>query len=72
MKSFFNLLKLDLKLLVKYNLLTVSLFLALVYIVIFILFDVKGYYPIINAIVFSDPAMLGFIFIGVMVLYEKG
>ena len=72
MKTLINLLKLDLKLLIKYNLFTVSLFLAGIYILIFILFDINGYYPLINAIVFSDPAMIGFIFIGVMVLYEKG
>ena len=72
MRPLIDLLKLDLKLLVKYNLLAVSIFLAAVYISIFKIFDVGDYHPLISAIVFSDPAMIGFIFIGVMVLYEKG
>jgi fluoroquinolone transport system permease protein len=72
MKALISLVKLDLKLLVKYNLLSVSIFLSITYILIFRLFDVGNYHPLVSAIVFSDPAMLGFIFIGVMVLYEKG
>lgn len=72
MNALVNLLKLDIKLLVKYNLLTVSLFLAAVYIAVFKIFSINHYYPLISATVFSDPAMMGFIFIGVMVLYEKG
>jgi len=72
MSTFLNLVKLDLKLLIKYNLLSVSIFLAAIYISIFKIFDIGSYHPLISAIVFSDPAMIGFIFIGVMVLYEKG
>ena len=72
MNSLISLIKLDLKLLIKYNLLAVSLFLAAVYIILFKIFDAGDYYPLIGAIVFSDPTMLGFIFMGVMVLYEKG
>jgi len=72
MKTFVNLLKLDIKLLTKHNLLAVSLFLAAFYIVLFKIFNINNYYPLISATIFSDPSMLGFIFIGVMVLYEKG
>ncbi len=72
MSALFNMIKLDLKLLVKYNLLAVALLLACVYIALFKIFELGDYHPLISAIVFSDPAMLGFIFIGVMVLYEKG
>lgn len=72
MNALISLIKLDVKLLVKYNLLSVSIFLSVIYIALFKIFDVGSYHPLISAIVFSDPAMLGFIFIGVMVLYEKG
>lgn len=71
MRTLINLIKLDIRLLVKYNLLAVSIFLAVIYIIIFKIFDIGGYYPLVTVIIFSDPAMIGFIFIGVLVLYEK-
>lgn len=71
MKTFLNLIKLDLKLLIKYNLLTVSIFVSSIYIAIFKIFNLGDYSPLVSALVFSDPAMIGFIFIGVMILYEK-
>lgn len=71
MNTLLNLIKIDLKLLIKYNLLSVSIFISGIYILIFKIFDVGSYHPLVSAIIFSDPAMLGFIFIGVMVLFEK-
>lgn len=71
MHTLSNLIKLDFKLLIKYNLLTVSIFVSSIYIAIFKIFELGHYSPLVSALVFSDPAMIGFIFIGVMVLYEK-
>jgi len=72
MNNLISLIKLDLKLLVKYNLLIISIILSVIYIIIFKIFQINEYYPLVAFIIFSDPAMMGFIFVGVMVLFEKG
>ena len=55
----------DLKLLVKYKVLHVALFIALSYIGFFLLFNLKGNEKILSALIFSDPTFMGFLFLGV-------
>lgn len=62
----------DLRLAVKYNIVAVALLVTAVYTVLFrmLSFNYKDDFLII--LIFSDPVMLGFVFIGVLVLFEKG
>ncbi len=62
----------DLKLQIRNNILTVAIIIAAIYTGIFYLFNLRGYNDILMALIFSDPAMMGFIFIGALVLFEKG
>ena len=61
----------DLKLLAKYKILHVALFIAISYTGIFLLFNLKGNEKVLTALIFSDPTFMGFIFLGVLVLFEK-
>ncbi|HEC43007.1 MAG TPA: hypothetical protein ENI20_09290 [Bacteroides sp.] len=62
----------DLRLQVKYQILTVAVIVTVLYIAIFKLL-VKGVFDeILILLIFTDPAMLGYIFIGALVLFEKG
>lgn len=69
MKTFINLLKWDLLLLAKYGILPVAMGIGALYIGLIYLLNVPT--DIVILIIFSDPSMMGFIFIGVMVLFEK-
>jgi fluoroquinolone transport system permease protein len=69
MKIFISLLKWDLLLLVKYGILPVAMGIGALYIVLISLFGLPS--KLIVFLIFSDPSMMGFIFIGVMVLFEK-
>lgn len=69
MKTLFNLLKWDLLLLLKYGILPVAMGIGALYIVLVYLLSIPS--NIIVMLIFSDPSMMGFIFIGVMVLFEK-
>ena len=61
----------DLKLQVRNNILTVSIFIAAFYVALFLLLGFRGNDKILIALIFSDPTFLGFIFTGVLVLFEK-
>lgn len=61
----------DLKLQIRNNILTVAIVIAVLYTSIFLLLNLKGYDDILAALIFSDPAVMGFLFIGVLVLFEK-
>lgn len=69
MKTFINLLKWDLLLLAKYGILPVAMGIGALYIGLIYLLNIPT--DIVILIIFSDPSMMGFIFIGVMVLFEK-
>ncbi len=61
----------DFKLLLKYNIVTIAIVIALLYILLLrsLPFPNLDYLSIL--LVISDPAMFGVLFIGVLVLYEK-
>ena len=60
------------KLLAKYQLLTVALAIAAMYLIILFFFKLLHTDLITSLFVFMDPTALGFIFIGVIILFEKG
>ena len=60
------------KLLAKYQLLTVALAIAAIYLAILFFFKLLHTDLITSLFVFMDPTGLGFIFIGVIILFEKG
>ncbi|MFC2080601.1 hypothetical protein ACFLR8_00140 [Bacteroidota bacterium] len=62
----------DLLLQVKYQILTVAIVVTALYTVIFKLLVREEFDEILVLLIFTDPAMLGFIFIGALVLFEKG
>ena len=61
----------DFKLLIKYNIVTIAIVIAILYILLLrsLPFTNLDYLSIL--LVISDPAMFGVLFIGVLVLYEK-
>ncbi|MDX9846382.1 MAG: hypothetical protein RBT74_05320 [Tenuifilaceae bacterium] len=69
MKTLFKLLRWDLLLLLKYGILPVAMGIGALYIGLVYLLSIPSY--IIVMLIFSDPSMMGFIFVGVMVLFEK-
>ncbi|NQU87179.1 MAG: ABC transporter permease [Mariniphaga sp.] len=62
----------DLKLLARYNIITVAIVIAVFYTGVFLGFNLRGHDDILIALIFSDPAFMGFTFVGAMVLFEKG
>ncbi len=62
----------DLKLQVRNNIFTIAIIVAAIYTGIFLGFKLKGNDDILSALIYSDPAFMGFLFIGVLVLFEKG
>ena len=62
----------DLRLQVKYQILTVAVIVTVLYITIFKLLVKEEFDEILILLIFTDPAMLGYIFIGALVLFEKG
>lgn len=72
MKGLTSLIKLDFALLRRNNILTVSLIVTLLYIAVFRWLGNYGSMEhALVLIIFNDPALLGFLFAGVMVLFEK-
>jgi fluoroquinolone transport system permease protein len=72
--SFFNLFKLETILLKRNGILSVSLMVTILYVLVFKnlnLQDMKYGRGLLITIIFNDPAILGFLFTGVMVLFEK-
>lgn len=71
MKKLVSTIAWDLKLQTKYNILTVAVIITILYSAIFKFLHLDNFDNILITLVFSDPTMLGFIFIGAMVLFEK-
>src|SRR6056297_2213819 len=71
MKTLFRLTLWDLKIQARNGILTVAVVIAAIYTGIFFLLGLRGNDKILVAIVFADPTFMGFIFTGVLVLFEK-
>ncbi len=71
MKQLLNLAKWDFILIAKYGIVTISLIIASIYCVVLFFIDTAGLEKVIAAIIYSDPAMYGFIFTAVIILFEK-
>ena len=71
MKILFRMVFWDLKLQARNSILTVAVFVAAFYIGVFLLLGLGGKDDILIALIFSDPTFMGFIFTGVLVLFEK-
>jgi len=71
MRTLYRMILWDLKLQFRNNILSVSVFIAVFYVAIFLLLGLRGKDKILIALIFSDPTFLGFIFTGVLVLFEK-
>lgn len=71
MSVLFNTIKWDLKLIVKYNIALVAFGITAIYVAAFFIFNMQGYEKIVALLIFSDPVMYGYIFISVMILFEK-
>jgi fluoroquinolone transport system permease protein len=61
----------QLKLLLKYQIITIASVITIFYISLMIFLPVLQMKEISTVIIFSDPSMIGFIFIGVIILFEK-
>lgn len=59
------------KLLAKYQILTVAFIIGLFYALAFKILPALQTEQIASFLIFSDPSMLGFIFVGAMILFEK-
>lgn len=72
MKQLWHLIKHDFVLLKRNNIITVSLLVTLLYIAVFKgLSSFGDMEKLLVLVIFNDPALLGFLFIGVIVLFEK-
>ena len=71
MKTLLKLLKWDLLLQVRYNIVTIALIISLLYILLIKSIPVDNLDPLLMLCVLSDPTMFGVLFVGVLVLYEK-
>ncbi|MCG6189679.1 fluoroquinolone export ABC transporter permease subunit [Maribellus maritimus] len=71
MKTLFKMVIWDLKIQARNQIITVALIIAAVYTAIFFLLGLRGNDKILIALIFSDPTFMGFIFTGVLVLFEK-
>ncbi len=71
MLRFITITKWQFRLLIKYHILTIAILIALVYMVVLLAIPELRSEEISLVILFSDPTMLGFIFIGAILLFEK-
>jgi fluoroquinolone transport system permease protein len=72
MKQFWHLLKFDFVLLAKYKVLSIAIAVSVIYVALFrFLPPFEGKDKLIVLLIFNDPALLGILFVGVMVLFEK-
>jgi len=71
MKTILQIIKWDLTLQIRYNILTIAIVISAFYIMIFKLLPGENLDPLLIILLLSDPAMFGVMFIGVLVLYEK-
>ena len=72
MKYFLHLLRHDLRLLSRNNIITISILVTAIYIGVFYwLKALENAEKILVLVIFNDPALIGFLFAGVIVLFEK-
>ena len=72
MKTLAHLIRHDFLLLARNKIITISVFLTAIYVVLFKALSSFGpAEKFLVLVIFNDPALLGFLFIGVMVLFEK-
>ena len=71
MRTLFTTIWWDLKLQARNNIITIAVIIAALYTGIFYLLNLKGFDDILIALILTDPAFMGFIFIGVIILFEK-
>lgn len=72
MRQLIQLLKFDFLLINRYKIFTISIIVTAIYIGVFKLLAAMGNIEkLLVLIIFNDPALLGFLFVGVMVLFEK-
>lgn len=72
MKQFFHLLRHDFTLLHRNNIIVISILISAVYVALFL--GLKAFVDVdkfIVLIIFNDPVLLGFLFVGIMMLFEK-
>jgi fluoroquinolone transport system permease protein len=61
----------DLKLALKYQIVTVAIGISVIYMLIFRIVPGINYTPLLITLIFTEPTSLGYIFIGAMILFEK-
>ena len=71
MRNLFNVMRWDFLLLYRHGLVWVSLFIALLYGTILFYFRGLTSLEMVTLLIFSDPVMMGFIFIGAITMLEK-
>jgi fluoroquinolone transport system permease protein len=72
MNQLAHLLKHDFRLLSRNNVITISVIVTTIYVGVFKLLATLGNIEkVLVTVIFNDPALLGFLFVGVMVLFEK-
>ncbi|MEM1324343.1 MAG: hypothetical protein AAGI23_00235 [Bacteroidota bacterium] len=72
MNQLLHLLKFDLKLLQKYQVVLISIIVTAVYVGVFKgLSNLGNVDQLLILLIFNDPALLGFLFVGVLILFEK-
>lgn len=72
MKQLLHLLKFDFLLMARHKIITISVVVTAIYIGVFKALAAMGSIEsFLILVIFNDPALLGFLFIGVMVLFEK-
>ncbi len=71
MNKLMHALRWDLYLLLKYNIVTVAAFVTSLYLLVFYFLPSESIEPLLVLLILSDPTMLGFMFIGALVLFEK-
>lgn len=72
MKKFWEIIVWEWRLQFRHQIITVAAFVTILYTVIFSYLPDSGFDTVVMALIFSDPAMLGFMFVGVLVIFEKG
>jgi fluoroquinolone transport system permease protein len=72
MPRFTSLLKLDFILLIRNRIVVVAAVITALYAAILQILPDENFIMVITTLIFTDPVTLGFLFIGVMVLFEKG
>ncbi len=72
MARFISLFKLDFILLIRNRVLLVAGVITILYSGVMQILPEKNFILVITTLIFTDPVMLGFLFIGVMILFERG